>query len=254
MNYDDETLMAYADGELDERQSAEIASAIEADPALARRVERHRALRAEVAGAFVSVLDQPLPDQLLESARGAAGEPADHAHSGKLLQFPARSARASAPPWRAREWWAMAASVVLGALISWKLFAPAESALLTASNGSLVAGGALAEALDRQLSSTQRGVEPVLIGLTFRARDGHFCRSFALRSAETAGLACRVDGEWQIPVTTAAPASGDGVRQAASPPPAVLAAIEARISGEALDASGEENARLGGWRSAPPPH
>jgi hypothetical protein len=253
VNYDDETLMAYADGELDERQSAEISAAIEADPALARRVEQHRAMRAEVAGAFATVLDQPLPDRLVESAHGPAGSPADGTRSGKVLQFPARSARASATPWRAREWWAMAASVVLGAMISWKLFAPGESALVTASNGALVASGALAEALDRQLASTQRGVEPVLIGLTFRARDGNFCRSFALRGADTAGLACRVDGQWLIPVTAAAPASGGGVRQAASPPPAVLTAIEARISGEALDASGEENARLGGWRAAPPP-
>jgi len=253
VNYDDETLLAYADGELDERKSAEISSAIEADPALARRVEQHRALRAEVAGAFATVLDQPLPDRLVESARGSTGSPADRSRIGEVLQFPAYNARASATPWRAREWWAVAASLMLGALISWKLFAPAESALVTASNGALVASGALAEALDRQLASTQHGGEPVLIGLTFRARDGNFCRSFALRSADTAGLACRVDGEWRIAVTEAAPASGSGVRQAASPPPAVLAAIEARISGEALDASGEENARLGAWRAAPPP-
>ena len=50
MNYDDETLMAYADGELDEVLAAEIAAAIEREPELARRVERHRALRA--AGQF----------------------------------------------------------------------------------------------------------------------------------------------------------------------------------------------------------
>ena len=57
MNYDDETLMAFADGELDELLSAEIASAMERDPALARRVERHRALRAQVAGAYSTVLE-----------------------------------------------------------------------------------------------------------------------------------------------------------------------------------------------------
>ena len=41
-------------------------------------------------------------------------------------------------------------------------------------------------------------------------------------------------------------AAGD-LRQAASPPPAVLQAIEARIAGEALDATGEEKARDAGW-------
>ena len=85
------------------------------------------------------------------------------------------------------------------------------------------------------------------IGLTFRSQDGNYCRSFALRRAETAGLACRADGQWRIPVTASAPGTAGDMRQAASLPPPVLAAIEARIAGEALDAAGEENARLGGW-------
>jgi hypothetical protein len=55
--------------------------------------------------------------------------------------------------------------------------------------------------------------------------------------------------EWRIPVTTEA-ATGD-LRQASSPPPAVLQAIEARISGEALDPAGEEKARDAGWDTTP---
>ena len=39
----------------------------------------------------------------------------------------------------------------------------------------------------RQLASEQRGEEPVLIGLTFKARDGNYCRSFVLRATRTAG-------------------------------------------------------------------
>ena len=68
-----------------------------------------------------------------------------------------------------------------------------------------------------------------------------------LRSAATAGLACREGGEWRIPATAEAPVAGEGMRQAASLPPAITAAVEARRSGDALDATGEENARLGGW-------
>lgn len=241
MKYDDDTLMAFADGELDEAQRAEIAAAMEKDPELARRVANHRELRVRVADAFSPVLGQPVPDRLVTAARGATA-PATQ-RRGEVVQFPSRG-KPPGQPWRAREWGAMAASLALGAIISWKLLSPAEP-LVTASNGSLVARGALASALDSQLASTQVETDPVRIGLSFETREGHFCRSFQLRDAGTAGLACRIEGEWRIPVTAEA-ASGD-LRQATSPPPTVLQAIEARISGEALDPAGEEKARDAGW-------
>jgi len=247
VNYDDDTLMAFADGELDAAKRAEITAAMEKDAELARRIAHHRELRARVAGAFSPVLDQPVPDRLVNAARGAT-VPGATQRRGEVVQFPARGTRPPGLPWRGREWGAMAASVALGAIISWKLLSPADP-LVTASNGSLVARGALASALDRQLASTQVEADPVRIGLSFESRDGHFCRSFQLRDAGTAGLGCRIDGEWRIPVTTEA-ATGD-LRQASSPPPAVLQAIEARISGEALDPAGEEKARDAGWDTTP---
>ena len=247
MKYDDEILMAYADGELDAAQRAELDDAIAHDPALARRVERHRALRAEVAGAFGKVLDQPVPDRLEKAARGAAALPQG---SGKILQFPARAGRAPSAPWRAREWFAMAASLVLGVMLSWRFLSPPDSGLMTAGNGALLAHGELAKALDSQLASEQRGEESVLIGVTFKERDGHYCRSFVIRATRTAGLACRVGADWQIPATDSSAVSQGDLRQAGSAVvPAILEVIEARIDGEALDAAGEENARLAGWNA-----
>ena len=251
MNYDDQTLMAYADGELDELLRAEISAAIARDPALARRVEAHRALRAEVAGAFATVLQQPVPESMVARARGSASGGAGDAPRGNVVQFPARTTRPASTPWRAREWLAMAASLVLGVLISWKLLAPRDATLVAVRAGTMVAGGALAYALDRPLASQQDGTEPVLIGLTFKTPEGQFCRSFTAPRAATAGLACRTSTEWRIPVIDVAPASGD-VRQAAAPPPVVLQAIEARIVGEPLDAAGEEQARNAGWESSRP--
>ena len=249
MNYDDEILMAYADGELDDALRDEITAAIDKDPALAQRVERHRALRAEVAVAYATVLEQPVPERLLAAANGpAAPRLAGDSPRAGVLQFPSRAESRS---WGAREWMALAASLVLGMLLSWQFLSPSERTMVVASEGALVARGALARALDSQLASTQRAEDPVQIGLTFRSQDGSYCRSFTLARAATAGLACRASGQWQIPVTASAAASGGGVRQAASPPPAVLSAIESRIDGDALDAAGEENARLGGW-DAPP--
>ena len=251
MNYDDEILMAYADDELEETLRAEISAAMARDPVLARRVEAHRALRAEVAGAFANVLKQPLPEQMVASAHGAVSGPSGDAPRGNVVQFPARSTRPPSTPWRAREWLAMAASLVLGVFITWKLLAPRDATLVAVRDGTMVARGALAYALDRQLASEQAGAEPVLIGLTFRTPEGQYCRSFTAPAAGTAGLACRTSAEWRIPVIDVAPSSGD-VRQAAAPPPVVLQAIEARIVGEPLDAAGEELARNAGWDTARP--
>ena len=124
MKYDDETLMAYADGELDAAQRAEIDAAIAQDPGLALRVEEHRALRARVAGAFARVLDQPVPGAARAAARVGARPTSAR---GNVVQFPARGARAPSPPWRAREWIAMAASLLLGVLLSWRFLAPGSA-------------------------------------------------------------------------------------------------------------------------------
>jgi anti-sigma factor RsiW len=252
VNYDDETLMAYADGELDETQRAQITAAMAQDPELARRVQRQRALRAEVAGAFASVIDQPLPERLVVAARGDGAESAHRPpRRAEVVQFPGRTATPVANPWGGRQWAAMAASLVLGVLISWQLFTPPEP-LMTASHGALVARGALAGALEQQRASTQRDTDLVQIGITFRMQDGRYCRSFALRAAGTAGLACHVEGEWQLAATAAAAGSEGDVRPAASPPPAVLQAIESRISGEPLDAAGEEQALRNSWNPGGP--
>src|SRR6186713_321695 len=232
--------MAYADGELDAAQRAQIEAAIAQDPGLALRVQEHKALRARMTGAFSRVLDQPIPERLEAPARG------------NVIKFPARVTRTPSPPWGAREWIAMAASLLFGVLLSWRLLVPGNSGLFEAGKGGLLARGELARALESQLASQQSGEERVLIGLTFKTHDGNYCRSFVLRAAHTAGLACRVGSEWQIPATESSPGPEAGMQQAsAALPPSILRIIEARMEGAALDAEGEENARLDTWNSSP---
>jgi hypothetical protein len=245
MSYDDETLMAYADGELDDAQRSAIEAAMSKDPELTRRIAKHRALRAEVSGAFATVLGQPVPGGLEAAARGAREQSA--AGRGKVVSFPSRASRAPATPWRAREWTAMAASLVLGVFLSWRFLAPAPQTIVAGNDG-LVARGGLAAALDSQLASDQSGDRGVLIGLTFKANDGGFCRSFVLRETGTAGLACRRDGDWLIPVTESVSLQeGGGMRPAASTP-GILQAVESRLDGEPLDAAAEKAARDSKWR------
>jgi hypothetical protein len=184
---------------------------------------------------------------LRATARGVATA----ASGGTVVPFPQRATSPQSRPWRAREWFAMAASLVLGLFISWRVFVPGGAELMESSGGALVARGELARALDRQLASDNEAARVVSIGLTFRTSEGGYCRHFALREAQTAGLACREGGEWRIPVTAAAHLSqGDHVQAAAAIPPPVLAAIEARMSGEPLDAAAEASAARKGWGEA----
>jgi anti-sigma factor RsiW len=251
VSYDEETLMAYADGELDAAQRAEIAAVIERDPALAARVEKIRAVRAKVAGAFATVLRQPVPERLSQAAGGGITftTPVTAPSRGNVVQFPSRGTPAPRAPWHAREWLAMAASLVLGIVVTWQVLQkPEDPDFITASNGALVARGALAKALDEQLASQQDRAGAVVIGLSFEARGKSYCRTFTLRASATAGLACREGAEWQIPVTTAVEIPTGEMQQVATPiPPAVMQAIETRIAGDTLDVQGEEAARAKGW-------
>ena len=239
MTWSDEELMAYADGELDAARRAAVEQAMREDPAVAAAVERHRALRADVFGAFAGVLDEPVPERLVPRASTAAVLPLDAA----------RAARAQARRrWTWPEWGAMAASLALGVLAGaagWHTMSADGGATLASANGTVVARGALADALTDAVAG--RDEHGVRIGVSFRSKNGEYCRSFVSGSA--AGLACRTAEGWRIPVLAEGAEQGTAYRQAgASLPPAVLDAIDARIEGSALDAQGEAAARARGWR------
>ena len=59
MNIDAQTLMAYADGELDPLAAKRVERAIAADPALAVEVEQHRALRARLIADYAPIAAEP---------------------------------------------------------------------------------------------------------------------------------------------------------------------------------------------------
>lgn len=267
MTFSDETLMAYADGELAPSERSAIERAMREDPQVAAAVERHRALRAKVFGAYAGVLDEPVPERL-RPVRDPAAEPAAApAVAPKVLSLEAaRQARrqAAAPPAPAVaprrqawfQWGALAASLVVGVLAGSAWLGGADGkgdgAWISAdAQGRLLAGATLAEALSSQLASTQ-AQGPVRIGTSFATKDGGYCRSFQLQGS--AGLACREDAGWRIPVFKEGPAnagasSGSEYRQAAAAmPAAVLEAIDERIEGLALDAQAERAARERGWK------
>src|SRR5512135_2932910 len=68
MQISEETLMAYADGELDAAAAAQVEAAIRGDPELAARLARQRTLRARLRDAFDAELAEPVPQRLVDAA------------------------------------------------------------------------------------------------------------------------------------------------------------------------------------------
>ncbi len=240
MKFSDETLMAYADGELDAATRAAIEADMASDPQLASTVLRHRALAGRVRGAYADVLNEPVPERLA----ALVAKPAVSNVTPLDSRRDARAAPLARP--RLAPWMAVAASLVGGVLVS--LFMINKSDPWVETDAGLVARGELDAALTQQLAGSL-GTGGPRVGISFRDRDGAWCRTFHLeREAPVAGLACRSGAEWQLKVMAEAGPREDGLQTAGSMPLAVLEAVDAAIVGEPLDAAAERAARDGGWK------
>jgi anti-sigma factor RsiW len=253
MTISDETLMAYADGELDAAARAAVESAMREDPQIEKRVAAHRTLRRKVQAAYSAELSEAIPERLLTAARGAASP-----QGSKIVNLQdARAAmernmlRARPLPTQWRTAGTIAASVIAGVGLGFFMWGHTESTLARSAGGALVARGQLAKALSNQLAADQSRSSAVQIGVSFRAKSGDYCRTFALSGAVSpSGLACRHAEEWQVQALTQEPGtvSGSDYRTAGSAMSAtLLKSVEGQISGEPLDQAGERAARRRGW-------
>jgi len=229
---DDETLIAYADGELDEIGRARVERALAADAALRARLEAQQRLGGTLAAFYRPVAEEDVPERfrsMLET---------------NVVAFPAPRARPRRPFWQ--DFAALAATLLLGLALGRSLLLPAAGPI-GVENGTMVAQGPLATALDTQLASGQPADAATRIGTSFAAADGKLCRTFD--SAALAGVACRGDQGWQLLMTTAGSAGPHGdYRQAGSANPLVAEAAQALMAGEPFDAAAERRARDSGWQ------
>lgn len=241
-HYDDETLMRRIDGELDPGAGAAIDAAAAGDPALARRLERLRGLRTLTREAFPAAPD-PRDAELARLIMGGAvrREPwAARLAAGLGEAFAPRRA----PIWAG----AAAACFVLGLTVGW-LGQDRWSEGFVVGSGGVIADADLTRVLDRGLAADGADAGGRAVGLTFRDADGRWCRTFQAGRAGVAGLACRGEEDWRLQALAAFQPSGSEIRTAGNDtPPAVLAAVDALIAGETLDASAEARARDAGWR------
>src|SRR5258706_8710492 len=213
MTISDETLMAYADGELDAAARAAVESAMREDPQIEMRVAAHRTLRRKVQAAYSAELSEAVPERLLRAARTAAAAPGSKVVSLQdarvAMQRSASRALLRQPQWRTA--WASAASLVAGVGLGFFMWGQTQSPLARNAPGALVAPGQLAKALSNQLAGEQSRSSAVQMGLSFRAKSGDYCRTFALSGAVSpSGLACRQGAEWQGQAPTLEPGGAGG--------------------------------------------
>lgn len=226
-----EELAAYADGELDAAREAEVATAVAADPALAREVEAHRALKTRLAGHFAPIAQAPLPERLTRPLRARDG-------GGRVVDFAdARDKRERA---RRLPRWSWIAGPALAASLALALFLPRGAE-------DLYADSALGAVLDEQLVATQAPDAPTRILLSFRDETGSYCRAFA--SPARSGIACRDEQGWRLAVEAdGVAAQASEYRTAGNPAAQVLERAQAMAAGPALDAAQERTARARDWR------
>jgi hypothetical protein len=246
---DDETLMAFADGELDEVTTARVARAIADDPELAKELEMFRSARVSVAEAMQPLVRDPVPAELSLSVAAmierdrearAAANPPPH-----VMPLHAERVR----PRRSPAWlMPMAAAVVLlaggsgGYFLGSKLTVPVPAEFVSIDDPAIIQ--ALSEipsgkAMD--VPGTGRTIEPVL---SFQLEDGTLCREYKLKDPDAKGvvsIACHEQNNWRTHLLMAATRSEEGYVPAGSAETidAYLASIRA---GSPLDGPAEDAA------------
>lgn len=231
MSFDPDTIAAFVDGELDDLTARRIEREAESDAALAAEIARYRALTAKLSAHFAPVVDEAVPERLraLLVEGGVDISMADRRNAKHRLFAPVH-------------WGAIAASLVFGLTIGLRPWVPAAD--IASVNGTLVASGALADALDTQLASDQLANAEIRIGLSFRDRQGRVCRSFEAR--DVSGIGCRDSGRWALERAIGGRANPE-YRQASSGE--LLAAAAVMMAGDPFDFAAERAARDKGWRN-----
>lgn len=239
----DETLMAYADGELEADDIAIVEAAIQSDPDIAERVALFDLSRQKLADGLGDA--EPVSAELLASVKAMA---AAHEHQseaeissqqdGTVVTFPQRSEALHTPPrWQLP----LAASIALlvglavGPLLPWSGEETTSEIAMT---------GLDTPGLTTALSSIVSGDEITLEDgsrleaiASFRDGSDALCREFELdqpTGQTLVSVACHQDANWSLRFAVAAGQSDDGFAPASSLQAldGYLTAIEA---GEPLD-------------------
>lgn len=240
-HYDDEILMRRVDGELTPEAGAAIDAAAATDPALAARLTGLRSLRS-LSRQSAPLAADPRDRDL---ARLIAATPVPRPAATRLVE----RLQAAFQPRHTPLWAGLAAACfVAGLSIGW-LGGGNDSAGFSVDRHGVIADAGLIQVLDTRLTADGADAQGRAVGLTFRNADQRWCRTFQSAEAGVAGLACRDADAWTLQALAPFSPAATELRTAAADIPApVLAAVDAAIAGDTVDAAAETRARDAGWR------
>lgn len=231
-----EELAAFSDGELAPARAAEVAAAVDADPALARQVAAHRALKGLLGAHYAPIVAEPVPERFADLLRRGGN---DKSAASSVIDFEAaRAARASR---RIPRWTWVVGPALAASLAFFVINTPTPG---TSNN---YADAPLASVLDTRLTADPAAPGEPQVLLSFARRDGELCRAYAGPAAS--GIACRDANGWRIERKGPGidPAAGD-YRQAGSPLEELMSSAQDMASDGALDPQAEAAARERDWR------
>lgn len=264
MTIDDELLVAYADGELDAAQAAEVERAVAADPKLQSRLAaltRAANLTREI---FEAKGREAVPPALIErivaGADGAAEKP-----PGPMHAEPHRSLRE-----RLAEWWQVplpAAAfgglmlLAVGVLVGYLLphDSPAGGAMTTA--GVVPTDTALHALLQQHASGEPLTAGSLSLEVVATFVDGdRICREYRAQSRTGpheyhAGVACHGDGTWNVAFAVdeyleQEPVGGFYETASSKLHEAIDGFIDQHLGTDPLDDAMERTLLEGGWQPA----
>jgi hypothetical protein len=249
----DELLVAYVDDELDADQRDMVSTTLDRDPALRRRAEEMRLSRDLIREAFPLQPPDTVPMRIDAAANRLAEACAPHSrHAGRGLPFRPSHAIAAGLG---------VLAVTTAGFFAWQPAEPKRERVTALAQ--IDPDNPLHALLESTPSAQVVHVAPedaVLRAiLTFRAKDGRFCREFEILASAGAssGVACRAyDGQWRTEVllgTAAAPPSSQYYTPAAGvDDPGIAAAVDDLMQDEPLSAEEEAQVLASSWRTGAP--
>lgn len=244
---DDEALSALLDGALPREEADALRARLAREPTLAARFDALQRADRAVRDAYRDVVDEPLPERVLDLLRAPRGAGDDD----RVVALERRP-RAAAPAWLPH---ALAAGIALavGLGLGFGLGRRAgEPPPPLVATGAVPQGSALHELLESAPSGAARPLDGATVEarFTFKAQGGGWCRELGVTTASSASsaLACRRADAWQVELVGAAAADGELYRPAGSESP-FQEAVDALIDGEPLEPDAERALLATGWPS-----